>query len=356
MREDPGVRVLVAPDKLAGSLTSAEAAAAIARGWHRGLPGSVVDGAPLSDGGPGFLEVLHAALGGRLEEVVVSGPLGDPVAGRYLVHEAAGARTVYVESAQASGLALVEPSPRTATAASTRGVGELLLAALRERPDRVVVGVGGTASTDGGRGCLEAVGAGRWPDGVELVVATDVASPLLGPSGAAVVFGPQKGADPETVVALEARLVAWADASAGPGVDPDAPGAGAGGGLGFGLCLLGGCVVGGADTVIEAAGLYRRIGAADLVVTGEGRLDASSLLGKGPSRVAAMAREAGRPCVVLAGDSTLSPDDLVGTGIVAVRTLVGEYGREEALAHPAERLADLAERTARELAERVPPS
>jgi glycerate 2-kinase len=351
-----GVRVLVAPDKFAGSLTAVEAAAALARGWRRAAPGALVDEAALSDGGPGFVDVVHAALGGRLVAVVVRGPLGVRVTATVLVHDAAGGRTAYVESAQACGLALVEPSPLTATDAGTSGVGELLMAALRQDVERVVVGVGGTASTDGGRGCVELLAADGWPEAVELLVATDVTAPLLGPTGAARVFAAQKGADPETVDALEERLRRWAVTSATAGVDAETPGAGAGGGLGYGLLVLGGRVVAGADTVIDAMGLRVRVAAADVVVTGEGQLDASSLLGKAPTRVAAVARDAGRPCLLLAGDSRLSPADLAGTGIVAVHTLVEAYGRAEALAHPADRLADLAERVARGLAERVRPS
>lgn len=360
MREDPGVRVLVAPDKLAGTLTAVEAAAAIAAGWSRALPRSVVDQVPLSDGGPGFVAVLRSALGGRLEPVDVTGPLAGAVQANLLVTEVGGVWTVYVEAAQACGLALVTPTPATALAAGTTGVGELLLAALRHGARRVVVGVGGTASTDGGRGCLEAVGPTGWPAEVELLVATDVTAPLLGPTGAARVFAAQKGADPAAVVRLEERLTAWAEESgrvgrAGQaGVDPDRPGAGAGGGLGYGLLLLGGRVVPGTDAVFEAVGLAGRVSTADLVVTAEGRLDASTLLGKAPLRVAALARELSRPCVVLAGDCTLGSRALEGTGVESVHTLVAAYGRPEALARPAARLADLAEQVARGWSERVP--
>ncbi len=334
------MHVLVAPDKFAGSLTAVQAAGAITNGWSRVRPDAVVDQVPLSDGGPGFVTVLHVALGGQLVPVTAHGPLGAAVLAQVLVVESGLGRTAYVESAQACGLALVEPTPETALAATTVGVADLLRVALALDVRRVVVGVGGTASTDGGRGCVEALGGVRgWPPDVELVVASDVTAPLLGPAGAAPVFGPQKGADEATVGRLERRLERWAAAAGGP---PDATGAGAGGGLGYGLLLLGARVVPGLSTVIDAVGLDDRIATCDLVVTAEGRLDATSLLGKVPGGVAQRARSLGRPCFVLAGQSTLDPEDLDGSGIVGVRTLAEAYGLAAALADPAERLSELA--------------
>ena len=223
-----------------------------------------------------------------------------------------------------------------------------LAAALDQGVDRVVVGVGGTASTDGGRGCVEAL-AGGWPGHVELLVASDVVAPLLGPGGAAHVFGPQKGADADTVARLEHRLARWASDSGGRarGLD-SAAGSGAGGGLGYGLLLLGGRAESGAGAVVEAVDLRRRMVAADLVVTGEGRLDASSLLGKVVLVVAALALDAGVACVVLAGDCSVAEEQLVGSGITEVRSLVATYGRDAAFAAPAERLAALAEGLARD--------
>ena len=347
-----GVHVLVAPDKLAGTLTAVEAAAAIACGWSRARQDAVIDQAPLSDGGPGFVPVLHVALGGRLVPVAAHGPLGGAVAADVLVVESAQGRTAYVESAQACGLALVEPDPQTALTATTAGVADLLRAALAHDVRRVVVGVGGTASTDGGRGCFEALGGERgWPPGVELVVASDVTAPLLGPTGAAAVFGAQKGADPATVERLEQRLRRWADVAGGA---PGAEGAGAGGGLGYGLTLLGARVAPGLTTVIDAVGLAGRLRSCDLVVTAEGRLDPTSLLGKVPGGVGQLAKSLRRPCYVLAGQSTLDPADLEGSGLVEVRTLVDAYGLAAALADPADRLAELAEGLASSIGEVLP--
>jgi glycerate kinase len=336
--------VLVAPDKFAGSLTAREAAAAIGDGWLRARPDDDLDLCPLSDGGPGFLDVLAAAdPAGRLVRVAVAGPLGEEVAGSLLVVEdSEGRRRAYDESDQACGLALeVSTSPSTELEASTAGVDDLLLAALAAGAAEVVVGVGGTASTDGGRGCLERIGGAQaWPSDVRLRIATDVSAPLLGPLGAAAVFGPQKGATPETVEALETRLEAWARETEGRA---DEPGSGAGGGLAYGLRLLGGELVPGVRTVTDAVGLVDRVSAARLVLTGEGRFDASSLMGKVPAGVAALARTAGVPCLVLAGDRDDVRDaDLERAGISGVRTLAEAFGRESALRDPVVRLADLA--------------
>lgn len=338
------MRVLVAPDKFAGTLTAVQAAEAMAAGWLRVRPDDTVDQVPLSDGGPGFVDVLHAALGGRLVAVDVTGPLGGRVAAQVLVvDDPAGVRRAYVESAEACGLALVgEPSSRSALEAGTAGVADLLRAALDEQADEVVVGVGGTASTDGGRRMVARLGGvGSWPEGVRLVVATDVTAPLLGPQGAATAFGPQKGAGPDTVRALEEQLEDWVEATGGPA---DLPGAGAGGGLAYGLVLLGGSIASGVRTVTDAVGLQHRIRGAVWVLTGEGRFDASSLTGKVPAGVAAAAQEAGVPCIVLAGD--LGPDlpaheDLVARGVAGLLSLTEVFGRRAALADPAERLGDL---------------
>jgi glycerate 2-kinase len=342
------MRVVVAPDKFAGTLTASEAAEAMASGWRRGNPAAVLDVSPMSDGGPGFVGVLQAALGGDLVDIDVSGPSGERVVAQLLVHDQEGRRTVYVESAQACGIARVSPSSATAWESTTTGVGELLAAALESNPARVVVGVGGSASTDGGRGAVEAfsaAAAGGWPDTCELLVATDVTSPLLGPSGSAAAFAPQKGADQDTVLALNQRLEAWAALTRGPA---SAAGSGAGGGLGYGLLLLGGRVVPGVRTVLQAVRLRERIEAADLVITGEGRLDRSSLVGKVPAGVAALARDAARPCVVLAGDRSVDDDQLRGSGITEVRTLVAAFGQQRALAEPEPLLVAMSEALARE--------
>lgn len=336
------MRVLVAPDCFTGTLTAAAAAGAIAEGWARtDLTGSV-ELAPLSDGGPGFVEVLGRALRANLVHTQVSGPLGETVSATLLLTEDG---TAYVEAAQACGLALVPAGQTRAMDASTAGVADLLRCALDHGAGRVVVGVGGTASTDGGRGCVERFGRAAWPAGVELRVATDVDNPLLGGNGAAVVFGPQKGADRAQVAALEERLAVWAGQSAGP---VDAPGAGAGGGLGYGLMLLGGRRVSGAQTVIEAVGLEERARGVDLLLTGEGAFDATSLQGKVPRAVAWVAQRTARPCVVLAGRVLVGRREFAAAGIDAAYSVEEVAGSlEAARARPAEALANLAERVAR---------
>ncbi|MGB6203426.1 glycerate kinase, partial [Mycolicibacter algericus] len=213
-----GLRVLIAPDCYGESLTAVQAAAAISTGWHRSRPHDRLAIAPQSDGGPGFVAVLAARLGdagsGTVQRCRVVGPLGTPVEAEWFWD--AAAETAYLECAQACGLALLDgsPSPRTALAAHSAGVGHLIDTALNAGARRIVVGLGGSASTDGGKGMVDELGGltaarQRLAD-VELIAACDVEYPLLGPWGAARVFGPQKGADAATVAVLETRLTAWA--------------------------------------------------------------------------------------------------------------------------------------------------
>src|SRR3984893_276055 len=253
------MRVLIAPDCYGDSLSAVAATEAIAAGWRQARPDDELTRAPQSDGGPGVVDVLARRVG-RSETLRVCGPLDADVDAHW-VFDSAGPPTAYLESAQACGLALLDgpPTPRTALAAQTTGVGQLIAAALARGATRIVVGLGGSASTDGGRGMVEGLGgprgargragggrrgmgealggprgAGGRLAGVELIAATDVEHPLLGPMDAARVFGPQKGADDRTVAVLERRLAGWAtdlDAVAGRRV-ADLPGAGAAGGLG----------------------------------------------------------------------------------------------------------------------------
>jgi len=343
------MRVLVAPDCFTGTLTAPEAAEAIAAGWRRSDPGATLDLAPMSDGGPGFVEVLERSVGGRLVATEVSGPFGHPVLAELLL---ADDGTAYVEAAAACGLAQVPEGERDAMAASTEGVGDLLRVALEEGATRMVVGIGGTASTDGGRGCVERFGGpGRWPSGVDLLVATDVDNPLLGTGGAAAVYGPQKGADRTQVALLEQRLTEWVAATGGLA---EAPGAGAGGGLGYGLMLLGGRRVSGVQTVLEALRLEQRAAAVDLLLTGEGSFDATSLQGKVPRGVAWVAQRSARPCVVLAGRVQVGRREFAAAGIDAAYSIEESAGSAAAArAEPAARLADLAERVARSWAPRT---
>ncbi|MDZ7576628.1 MAG: glycerate kinase [Candidatus Nanopelagicales bacterium] len=379
------MRVLIAVDKFAGTLSAGEAAAAIAAGWSRARPRDAIDIAPMSDGGPGFVEVMHLALGGDLRTVSVSGPMGDPVTGQVLIVHGARGLEAYVESAQACGLALLARDLRDPGLTTTFGVGELIREAVSLGARRIVIGLGGSATTDGGAGMLAVLGAvATGPDGsdatallraggvtlrnvatvdlarprevlrgVELVAATDVDSPLLGPQGASFGFAAQKGASEDEARELEAAMAAWAaavGAGAGAGADlTDVPGAGAAGGLGFGLLQLGAQIVPGSAAVIDAIGLADRCQEADLVITGEGRFDWQSLHGKLVSGVASTAAAAGRPTVVLAGQVTVSPDECSKSGITAAYSVVEHSGSiTAALADPADTLADLADSVARQ--------
>jgi glycerate kinase len=366
------MRVLVAPDGFAGTLSAVEAARAVAAGWRRHAPGDDLVQLPMADGGSGFVDVLHAALGGQLLAVTVSGPLGRPVPATVLL----AGTTAYVESAQACGLALLPragsgPEPGIAERASTLGVGELVAAAVAAGATRVVVGLGGSGTTDGGAGLLAGLGAAAAPAdalrrgalgltsldeldlapardriaGVELVAATDVDNPLLGLRGATNVYGPQKGLDAERVLAVDGALTRLAYL-AGREL-ADARGAGAAGGLGYGLLLLGASVQPGFDVVAQTVGLASHVDACDLVVTGEGRLDHTSLRGKVVAGVARHANAAGVPCIALAGDAQVGSRELRAGGVEAGYGMVQLLGREPALDRPAEALAQLAARVAR---------
>jgi glycerate kinase len=310
------MRVLVAPDSFGGTLSAVEAAAAIAAGWRDAAPGDEVDVLPMSDGGPGFVDVLAASLDGRLVPVEVDGPLRQSVAAQILV----AGETAYVESAQACGLHLVPPAERDPTRTSTYGVGQLIRAAIEQDVRRIVVGLGGSGTNDGGRGAWEVLGDHPIPPGIALIAATDVDTPLLGPNGASAVFGPQKGADRAMVLDLDDRLRAWADEVEErlhwPGIR-DRPGAGAAGGLGFALDAWGAERTAGFEIVAAALGLAARIEAADLVVTGEGAFDSQSLRGKVPAGVAQAAQAAGVPCLVIAGRVEVGRRDAAAAGIEA---------------------------------------
>ncbi|MDX6199621.1 MAG: glycerate 2-kinase [Actinomycetota bacterium] len=340
----------MAPDEFGGTLSAVEAASAVAAGWRAAAPSDALDLAPMSDGGPGFVDVLAAALP-RARRMVVSvqDPLGRPVAASYLID----GTTAYVESAQACGLHLLGPAERDPTRTSSYGVGELVAAAVDAGAKRVVIGLGGSGTNDGGAGMISALGGlSAWPlfPAVELVAATDVDAPLLGLYGASAVFGPQKGATPEQVLLLDARLHSWADeleAAAGVRVR-DLPGAGAAGGLGAALFALGALREPGIALVARLVRLAQRVTKADLVVTGEGTFDFSSLQGKVVSGVAAAASDVGLPCLVIAGQVTVGRRECAAAGIDATYAVADVVGLEAALAAPGEELAALAERVARE--------
>ncbi|WP_186828084.1 glycerate kinase family protein [Knoellia locipacati] len=348
------MHVVIAPDCFTGTLTATQAAEAMAAGWHDTAPGDALTLLPLSDGGPGFLDVLGRALEGETVALTVSDPVGREVPAAVLVVEHEGGRTAYVESAQAAGLHLLAADERNPALTSTWGVGQLVLAALEEDVDRIVVGLGGSGTNDAGAGLLAALGAGpadvlarggsalaQAPDdaltgllaardrfsGVDLVVATDVDNPLLGFKGASAVFGPQKGASPELAQELEGALGRFTEIVARTLPSPldlltgsprrleREPGAGAAGGLGYALFLLGGRRVSGVDLVLDAVGFHDVVRESDLVVTGEGTFDWQSLQGKVAAGVAVAALEAGLPSVVLAGQVLVGRRETMGLGI-----------------------------------------
>lgn len=381
------MHVLIAPDCFTGTLTATQAAEAMAAGWQRSAPDDLLTLVPLSDGGPGFIDVLTADVEGESAVVTVSGPRGAPVPAALLVTtDDGGRRTAWVESAQAIGLHLLDAGERNPEVTSTWGLGELLAAALDEGVDRIVVGLGGSGTNDAGAGMLAALGAGpgevlggggagliaaREGDlsglldvrdrfaGVEIVAATDVASPLLGMQGASAVFAGQKGATPQQSQVLEGALGHFADlvrrvAPAGTDLltgrerrlDRE-PGAGAAGGTGFGLLVLGAHASSGVDIVLEAVGFPDLVAAADVVITGEGSLDRQSLQGKVVAGVARVAGEHATPAVALAGQVELGRRDTMGLGLSGTYAVVERHADPEpAMADPIGTLAERASRIA----------
>ncbi|MCC2270142.1 glycerate kinase [Streptomyces sp. CT1-17] len=338
-------RVLVAADKFKGSLTAVEVAERVTAGLRRVVPDVRVEALPVADGGDGTVAAAVAA-GFERREVRVAGPLGDEVTAAYALREG----TAVVEMAEASGLHRLPGGVLAPLTASTRGSGELLRAALDAGARTIVFGVGGSATTDGGAGMLAALGArfldaeGRpvAPGGgglarlasadlsgldprladVELVLASDVDNPLTGPKGAPAVYGPQKGASPDDVTALDAVLGHFAKVLEGTeGVGARAagyarsPGAGAAGGIGFGAMLLGARFRPGIEVMLDVLGFAPALERADLVITGEGSLDEQTLHGKAPAGVAAAARAAGKEVVAVCGRLALPAEALGRAGI-----------------------------------------
>jgi glycerate kinase len=287
--------VLVAPDAFKGTFSATEVATAVGRGLE--AHGRPTELCPIADGGEGTLEVLAPALDATIHTVTVSDPLGRQVQAHYGL----SANTALIEAAQASGLHLVSARERDPVAASTYGVGELIVAAVSAGARTVLLGVGGSATTDGGAGAIKAMRAAGGLDGVRLAVLCDVRTPF---EDAARVFGPQKGADPDQVRRLTARLHALARRLER---DPrGAPMTGAAGGLAGGLWgALGAELVPGAATVLDLLGFDQRMRASRAVVTGEGRLDRQSLEGKALAEVATRARQAGVPSHAVVGSRAL---------------------------------------------------
>jgi glycerate 2-kinase len=341
------MRVVVAPDKFKGSLTAAQVAARVAAGLARAAPGVDVVQLPVADGGEGTLEAAVSA-GYRRVPVRAEGPTGDLVDTAYAERDG----VAVVELADVSGLGRLPGGRLAASAASSYGTGQVIRAALAAGCRRIVLGIGGSACTDGGAGMVQALGgrladargdevgrgggalgavrsldlAGLHPglSSAEVVVASDVDNPLLGPRGAAAVYGPQKGAAPAEVARLDAALGRWADAvRRATGLDlAGTPGAGAAGGVGFAaMAVLGATLRPGIGLILELVGFPAALPGAGLVITGEGSLDRQTLHGKAPAGVAATARSAGIPVVAVAGRSLLSPADLEAAGIRAAHAL-----------------------------------
>lgn len=370
------MHIVAAPNALKGSLTAPAAAAAIARGCRRFDPSADVDQIPLADGGDGTAACFAAAAGGTLVEVSVTGPLGEPV--RAPLALLADGRTAVVEMAAASGLALVPPARRNPWLTTSRGTGELIAEAIRRGRRRIIVGIGGSATVDGGTGLLAALGArfltaegqpiadggrglaeldrmdlgGLLPElrEVELIVASDVTNPLCGPDGAAAVFGPQKGATPEQVRALDAGLARLAKVAAALGLAiADAPGAGAAGGAGAALAgILGGRLVPGAELLMEQCDFAARLRTCDLVITAEGRIDATTVAGKVPAAVCRAAAAVGVPTIVLGGEIAGGAEALYEFGHVALMPLPdGPMPLATAMARAAELIELACERAVR---------
>ncbi|MGI8715482.1 MAG: glycerate kinase [Solirubrobacteraceae bacterium] len=324
-----GIRetVLVAPDSFKGTFTAAEVAEAVGRGLQDG--GRPVDLCPAADGGEGTLQALVAALGGSIRTAAVSDPLGRPIEAPFALNQS----IAIVETAAASGLGLVSARDRDAIAASTVGTGELLVAAARAGAETIYLGVGGSATTDGGAGAIRAIAHAGGLGRTRLVVLCDVRTTF---ADAARVFGPQKGADPDQVRRLTARLNAQARRL--PRDPRGEPMSGAAGGLSGALwAALGAELVSGAGFVLDAVGFDARMRAARAVITGEGRLDEQSLVGKIVSEVATRCRQAGVPCSAVVGTREL---DAMGARVLDLERVL-EATTLEQLRDAGRRLAKL---------------
>lgn len=335
------MRIVVAPDSFKEALPARQVCEAIARGIRRACPDATIDLLPMADGGEGTVDALVAATNGQLRESTVTGPLGKPVRARWgTLGDDTG--TAVLEMAAASGLGLVPPDRRDPLLTTTFGTGELIAAALNSGVRRILIGVGGSATNDGGAGAAQALGVRfidhngqALPNGlsggrlgliaridpasrdprigrVPIEVACDVDNPLCGPRGAAAVYGPQKGADPESVRILDANLAHLADV-----IQQDLnmqvrdiPGAGAAGGLGAGLlAFFGAKLRPGIQMVMDALRFSERIAGADLIITGEGRLDRQSMMGKLIEGVGRAAKAAGTPVIAMVGSIGQDADD-----------------------------------------------
>jgi glycerate kinase len=371
------MRVVVAPQSLKGSLSAAEAGEAIARGVRDVYPEAEVRIVPIADGGEGTTQALVDASAGKLIEREVTGPLGEPVLAFFGLM--GDGRTGVIEMAASSGLPLVPSEQRDPRIATTYGVGELILAALDEGCTHVIIGIGGSATNDGGAGMVQALGArlldvqeGDLPFGGAALahlarietnqmdarlqdclfeVACDVNNPLCGPTGASAVYGPQKGATPAMVEELDAALAHYAriiERDLGRAVR-DIPGAGAAGGLGAGLlAFLDATLRPGAQIVLEAVRLEEQLRAADLVITAEGRLDSQTAYGKSVGAVAALAKKYDLPVLAIAGGLADDYREIYRLGIDGIAVLPsGPMSLDEAMQQAARLARETTERTLR---------
>ena len=347
------MKIVIAPDSYKESLSALEVAQAVEAGFRQVFPDADYVLVPVADGGEGTVDAMVAATGGRKETVTVSGPLGEPVEAFYGL--TGDGDTAVIEMAAASGLALVPPDRRNPLLTSSRGTGELIRAALDAGARRFILGIGGSATNDGGAGMVQALGArlldleGRELDGsggdlarleridvsaldprlaeCRIEVACDVDNPLTGARGASAVFGPQKGATPEMVQALDANLARLArivGRDLGVAVDT-VPGAGAAGGMGAAmLAFFGATLKPGIEIVTAAVDLDTHVRDADLVITGEGRIDFQTVHGKTPIGVARVAKRHGKPVIGIAGSLGADVGVVHAHGIDAVFSVLGK--------------------------------
>jgi len=367
------MRIVIAPQEFKGSLTASQAAAAMAEGARRALPEAKLETIPMADGGPGTVESVVAAAGGQTATATVQDPLGRPVAAQWGIVDG---QTAVMEMAAAAGLWRLTEEERDPQVTSTYGVGQLVLAALDAGCRRLIVGLGGSATNDGGAGMAAALGV-RFLDaegsqlppggaalarlegidasgldqrlrGCEVIAASDVTNPLCGPEGASLVYGPQKGASPEAAGELDAALRSYGEiVERELGVSVlDTPGAGAAGGLGAGLiAFLGARIEPGVEVVARTVRLGERLRGADLVLTGEGRLDGQTGYGKTVAGVARITRAEGVPVIAVAGSLGQGWERVLKLGVEGVEPIVPRSGTlEEAMARPAEMLAATTER------------
>jgi len=361
------MRVVIAPDSFKESLSAHEVTVQIAAGFREIFPDAVYDLLPLADGGEGTVAAMVAATGGRIVSISVTGPLGTPVIAFYGL--TGDGRTAIIEMAAASGLMLVSTGQRNPLITTTYGTGELIRSALDAGVSRIVVGIGGSATNDGGAGmlqalgmkmldwegrdigfgggalarlaCLDVAGLDSRLGQVTIDVACDVENPLLGVNGASAVFGPQKGATPEMVGQLDANLAHYAAV-----ISRDmklevamAPGAGAAGGMGAALLALGGQLRPGIDIILDAVGFEAIARDADLIITDEGRIDSQTVCGKTPHGVARIAKRLGKPVIAIAGSLATDVGVVYAHGIDAVFGVVPRpCSLEDALANAAENI------------------